>query len=159
MSMQATFTHPEAYSVNLPFEKITSRAIIMRRKDGAMLGMLHRVDGKYAPPGGHMADGEAPHETIMRELDEEKVRLINSDEHWRDRMIVDYFAKTGSLNIWYIFVVEDAQLGYSNEYVEVRWLNQDMDVWYPSMREKILFAVKQFTPDLLRIQVGVLGTW
>ena len=91
MSMQGIFDKPHSYTVQLLFDHITARAVIVRRRDGALLGVLHRHDGSYAPPGGHMDQGESPDVTLMRELDEERVRLIDVDEKWRDNLVVDYF--------------------------------------------------------------------
>jgi 8-oxo-dGTP pyrophosphatase MutT (NUDIX family) len=159
MSMQGIFETPRAYKVKLPFNHITARAVIVRRRDGALLGVLHRMDGRYAPPGGHMEDGESPDQSLLRELDEERIRLIGNDDRWRERVTVDYFDRTRSLNIWYLFLVEDAQIGYNEESVETRWLDPSQDVWYPNMREKILFAVQQYTPEFARLRVGLLETW
>ena len=144
---------------NLPFEKVTARAIIMRRDDGCLLGVLHKKNGRYAPPGGHLEDGESPQEAVQRELEEETIRLIDSDTHWAERMAVDFFAGTGTLNIWYVFLVEDVQVGESKEILDVRWLNQSQDVWYPQMREKIFLAIKTYVPDMLKVDVSVLESW
>jgi 8-oxo-dGTP pyrophosphatase MutT (NUDIX family) len=159
MSMRGLFEKPKSYSVSLPFDNITARAVIVRRRDGALLGVLHRQDGKYAPPGGHMDEGESPDLTLLRELEEERIRLIDMDEGWRANMVVDYFDGYRTLNIWYVVIVEDAQIGYSEEAVETRWLDQSQDLWYPLMREKILFAVQQYAPEYTRLRVGLLETW
>jgi 8-oxo-dGTP pyrophosphatase MutT (NUDIX family) len=144
---------------NLPFDKVTARAIIMRREDGCLLGVLHKKNGRYAPPGGHLKDGEAPHEALQRELEEENIRLIDADTHWEERIAMDYYAVTKTLNIWYIFLVEDVQVGECDEVLDVRWLNQTQDVWYPQMREKIFLAIKTFVPDMLKVDVSVLESW
>ena len=143
----------------LPFKNITSRAVIMRRDDGCLLGVLHHKTGKYAPPGGHLEDGESPEEAVMRELEEECIRLIDSDAHWFERLAVDYYPGYQALNCWYVFLVEDVQLGESNEIVDARWLDQSQDVWYPNMREKIFLAIKTYVPDMLQLDVGVLESW
>lgn len=144
---------------NLPFKQITARAIILRREDGCLLGVLHRTDGHYAPPGGHMEPGESPEETVQRELEEENIRLIDSDIHWYDRIAVDYYPVTQTLNMWFIFLVEDVQVGESEETLDVRWLHQTQDVWYPQMREKIFLAIKTYVPDMLKMDVSVLASW
>ena len=144
---------------NLPFDKITARAIILRREDGCLLGVLHKKNGRYAPPGGHLKAGEAPQEALLRELEEEHIRLIDSDTHWAQRVAMDYYAVTKTLNIWYIFLVEDVQLGECEEVLDARWLNQTQDLWYPQMREKIFLAIKTYVPDMLKVDISVLESW
>ncbi len=144
---------------NFPFQTITARAIIVRRRDGALLGALHRKDGKYALIGGAVEKSESPENALIRELDEEKVRLIGSDEAWGERLATDYYHGHGSLNLWYLFVVDDVQLGHNDEVIDTRWFNQTQDVWYPGMREKICLAIKNYVPDLLFVHVSVLESW
>ena len=146
-------------SFPLPFDKITVRAIIVRRDDGALLGVLHRKDGSYSPPGGRMEDGETPEQTILRELEEEHISPIGTDPKWRERIAVDYFPGRAELNLWYVFLAEDVLLRDSEEIVDARWLDQTQDVWYPLMREKILLAVKLYIPDMLNVDVSVLESW
>ena len=143
----------------LPFEKVTARALILRRKDGALLGTLHNPHGKYAPPGGAIKRGEEPEAALMRELEEEKILLLNPDSKWRERLTVDYFHGKRSLNMWYLMMVDDVQLGEAEEFIDTRWLDQTQDVWYPGMREKILLAIEQHIPDLMRAHVSVLESW
>ena len=142
-----------------PFKQITARAIIIRRRDGALLGALHREDGKYALIGGAVDRGETPEEAILRELDEERVRLIGGDKTWEDRLAVDYYHGNGTLNLWYLFVVDDVQLGKNDEVIDTRWFDQTQDVWYPGMREKICLAIQNYVPDLLSVHVSVLESW
>ena len=148
-----------AREYDLPFKIVTSRAVIIRRDDGSLFGVLHRKDGCYAPPGGKLEDGEAPDEALLRELEEEKFRLIGYEPNWRSRISVDYHAERQGLNIWYVFLVDDVQVGTSKEYVDARWFDQTQDMWYPCMREKILLAVKTYLPDLLNVDVSVLESW
>jgi 8-oxo-dGTP pyrophosphatase MutT (NUDIX family) len=144
---------------NLPFKKITARAIILRRKDGALLGALHRKNGKYALMGGSVEKGETPEHALIRELDEENVRLVDNLQGWENRLSVDYHDGDGSLNVWYIFIVDDVQLGENEEVLDTRWFDQTQDVWYPGMREKICLAIKKYVPDLLFVNVSVLESW
>ena len=104
----------------LPFDKVTARALILRRKDGALLGTLHNPKGKYAPPGVAIKRGEEPEEALLRELEEEKILLLNPDSKWRERLIVDYFHGKRSLNIWYLVMVDDVQLGEAEEFNDTR---------------------------------------
>lgn len=143
----------------LPFKNITARAILVRRDDGCLFGVLHPGRKRYAPPGGHLEIGESPEEAVLRELEEESIRLIDSDAHWKERLAVDYYAGTQALNCWYIFLVEDVQIGESEEIADARWLNQSQDVWHPHMREKILLALKTYVPDMLKVDVSVLESW
>ena len=145
--------------VKLPFKKVTARAILLRREDGCLFGVLHQDNGKYSPPGGVVLQGESPERALLRELEEEKIRLIAPDTKWRERMAVDYFAGRKELNIWYIFLVDDVQVGETKEIVDARWLDQTQDVWYPSMREKIILAIDEHIPDFLKVEVSVLESW
>ncbi len=144
---------------DLPFKRVTVRAIIIRRDDGALLGMLHRTDGKYSPPGGGMKKGETAEETVLRELEEEKIVITGRDPKWRERIAVDFYDKTGELNIWYIFLAEDVHIGKSEEWIDARWLDQTQDVWYPRMRERIFLAIEDYIPDMLKVEVSVLDSW
>lgn len=146
-------------AINFPFEKVTSRAVIVRREDGCLFGVLHRPDGKFSPPGGGVENGEAPDEALLRELEEEKIRLIGFDANWRNHLAVDYYAERKELNLWYVFITDDVQLGNSHEILEARWLDQTQDMWYPGMREKILLTLKNFYPDMLKVDVSVLQSW
>ena len=143
----------------LPFKIVTARALIVRREDGCLLGVLHKGRERYAPPGGHVEKGESPAQAVIRELEEECIRLIDTDAHWEERLAVDYYAPYKALNCWYIFLVEDVQLGQSDEIADARWLNQSQDVWHPNMREKILLALKTYVPDMLKVDVSVLESW
>lgn len=145
--------------VKLPFKKVTARAILLRRGDGCLFGVLHQENGKYSPPGGAVMEGESPEQALLRELEEEKIRMIAPDTKWRERMAVDYFAGRKELNIWYIFLVDDVQVGDSKEIVDARWLDQTQDVWYTSMREKIILAIDEHIPDFLKVEVSVLESW
>ena len=101
-------------TISLPFTHISVRAIILRISDGAILGALHRPDGKYALPGGAIDDGEKAEDALIRELDEEKIHLIGSDEN-----------------------------------LDVKWIQQDEESWYPYNREKILLNLLQYVPNLV----------
>ncbi|NQS91870.1 MAG: NUDIX hydrolase [Chloroflexi bacterium] len=125
------------------------RAIIIRREEGAILGALHRPGGKYALPGGAIDDGENPEETLLRELDEEGIKLIQSDGKWRERLGVDYFQGYNELCLWYLFLVDGVEINDSEELLHVRWISQDKDPWYPYNREKFLLNLQIYLPDLV----------
>jgi 8-oxo-dGTP pyrophosphatase MutT (NUDIX family) len=134
----------------VPFSHITARAVILRRRDGALLAALHRPDGSYAPPGGTLKDGEDPEKTITRELDEEGIKLVNPDQNWTSRLIVDYFPGYSELSLWYLFLVDDADFKEIDEILDVQWFSQDEDPWYPYQREKVLLFVRQYLPEYLQ---------
>ena len=138
-------------SVTLPFTHVSSRAIILRKKDGAILGALHRPDGKYALPGGTIDDGESAEDALQREIEEEGIRLIGSDEGWSERLGVDYYGGYNELSLWYIFLVDDAETEENEEILDIKWIQQDDDLWYPYVREKILLNLLQHVPDLVNI--------
>ncbi len=73
-------------TIRLPFRRTSTRAIIVRRKDGAILGTLHHKGGKYALPGGVIDNGESAEKALLRELEEENITLIGSDDAWHDRI-------------------------------------------------------------------------
>ena len=143
--------------MTLPFDKLTARAIIIRKHDGAILGTLHRPDGKFAPPGGFVDKGECASDTIQRELAEENIKLINAVNNWEQHLAVSYFSGYRSLDLWYVIIVEDAAYGPNDETVESRWFDQKEDVWYPLMRERILLAIKEYVPELLQVEMKFLG--
>lgn len=138
-------------SITLPFTHVSSRAIILRKKDGAILGALHHLDGNYALPGGAIDDGESAEDALQRELEEEGIRLIGSDEEWRERLGVDYYGGYNELCLWYVFIVDDAETQENEEILDFKWIRQDEDLWYPYVREKILLNLLQHVPDLVNI--------
>jgi hypothetical protein len=133
---------------NLPFDEATVRAIIRRRKDGAILGALHRSDGKFALPGGSLKREENCEEAVLRELDEEGIRLIGNDHNWRNRLAVDYFQGYQQLSLWFIFLVDEVELNHSSELLQVKWILPGQDPWYPFLKEKIQLWIQQYLPDL-----------
>lgn len=145
-------------SIELPFESVVVRAILIRRNDGAFLGVLYDQKDKYALPGGLIEDKESADNAILRILEESRIILVGSDKKWRDRLSVDYFHGFRSLSLWYIFMVDDVQLGTTSLAKELRWLDQSQDVWYPNMREKICLAVQENAPDLLQLNLH-LDSW
>jgi len=135
--------------ISLPFTHISVRAIILRVSDGAILGALHRPEGKYALPGGAIDDGEKAEDALIRELEEEKIHLIDSDENWRQRLGVDYYGGYNELCLWYLFLVGGVEIGESDENLDVKWIRQDEESWYPYNREKILLNLLQYVPNLV----------
>jgi ADP-ribose pyrophosphatase YjhB (NUDIX family) len=144
-------------SVELPFSRVSARAIIVRRADGALIGVVHHRNARCALPGGVLDDGESAEQTVARELREENITLLGDDGGWRERMAVDYYPGYRELALWYVFVVDDADIGPCDETVEARWVQQAEDVWYPLVRERILLALQSFAPDLVRQRVRVDG--
>lgn len=146
-------------NLELPFNYVNSRAIILRRNDGALLGAMYNGKTKFNLPGGIVEDGDRPDRSMVKELEEIKIILLGADDKWRDRLSVDYFPLKRALNMWYIFLVDDVQLGDNIDIYELRWLDQTQDVWYQGMREKICLAIQQFCPDLLRVNISLLESW
>jgi 8-oxo-dGTP pyrophosphatase MutT (NUDIX family) len=138
-------------SITLPFTHVSSRAIILRKKDGAILGALHHPDGNYALPGGAIDDGENAEDALQRELEEEGIRLIGSDEEWNERLGVDYYGGYNELCLWYVFIVDDVETQENKEILNIKWIQQNDDLWYPYVREKILLNLLQHVPDLVNI--------
>jgi 8-oxo-dGTP pyrophosphatase MutT (NUDIX family) len=140
-------------SVNLPFRRISARALIIRRKDGCIIGTLHRDNGRYALPGGAVEDGESTEQAVSRELAEENFNLISPE--WERRVVVDYFDGYGELNVWHIIIVDNVGIGFSEENVESRWVSQEEEVWYPFMQERIILALNQYLPELCNAKIKV----
>jgi len=140
-------------NVSLPFNHISARAIIVRKKDGSIVGTLHRKKGRYALPGGAMEDGESTLEAAKRELEEENFSLDNPV--WDPCLAVDFFYGYKELSVWHIVVVDDASFGYSEENIESRWISQDEDLWYEGMHENIILALKKCRPELCTKTVKV----
>jgi 8-oxo-dGTP pyrophosphatase MutT (NUDIX family) len=137
-------THPK--TVELPFQRISARALILRRGDHRILGTLHREKGMFALPGGNVEDGESTAQALKRELDEENFVLHAAE--WDPRVTVDYFDGYKELNVWHLITVDDVDIGHSEENIESRWLDQDEDVWYPFMREGLILTINRYFPDL-----------
>ncbi|MBL7163976.1 MAG: NUDIX domain-containing protein [Anaerolineales bacterium] len=145
----------EEKTVYLPFGRSSARALIVRRSDGAILGTLHRKDGKLALPGGAIDDGESPAEAVERELREENIQLVGGNEEWKTRIAVSYFEGYQELSVWHIFDVEDAVIGECDENILSRWVDQEEDVWYPFMRERIILVLNRLLPKLARKSIAV----
>lgn len=143
--------HGSEKSVSLPFRRISARALIVRRKDGFIIGTLHHTNGKYALPGGAVENGESTEQAVRRELEEENFNLLNP--LWQSSVVVDYFDGYGELGVWHIIIVDDVKIGFSEENIESRWVSQGEDVWYPLMQEKILLALKQYLPELCNANI------
>lgn len=140
-------------TVELPFERVSARALIVRRSDQSILGTLHRNNGMFALPGGAVEDGEGTLEAVLRELDEEKIRLINPE--WASGVAVDYFDGYRELNVWHIVKVDDAEIGFTVENIESKWFSQDENPWYPFMHAKLIMILNREAPDLAVASVSV----
>lgn len=136
-------------TVELPFRRASARALIVRRNDGAILGALHREGGRYALPGGAFEDGESSAEAVVRELAEENIKLINSDDEWKTQIAVDYFDGYQELSVWHIFLVDEVEVGESEENVDCRWIGQEEDAWHAFMHERLLLVLNQVLPDVV----------
>ncbi len=145
--------------VDLPFSAAMVNAIVIRRRDGALLGQLFYNDRKYQLPGGFILDGESAAGAIWRILEESNLLLIDDDQWWQDRVAVDYHPENKALHLWYLFMVDDVQVGDNEAVDETRWLDQSQDVWHPGTREKICLNLETSMPDLLRVHVNVLDSW
>ncbi|MGA9533222.1 MAG: NUDIX hydrolase [Anaerolineales bacterium] len=139
--------------VHLPFERVSARAIIVRQSDGSILGTLHRSGGSLALPGGAVEDGESTLEAVLRELAEENIELIDPDDSLENAFVVDYFDGYGELSVWHMFLVQRARIGKSDENIESRWVDQEEDVWYPGMREKLILAISAKIPAVAKVRL------
>jgi ADP-ribose pyrophosphatase YjhB (NUDIX family) len=142
-------------TIELPFSRISARAVILRKSDGAVLGVLHRPDGKFAPPGGGIKHGETPSLAVIRELEEEEIQLIDVAEGWENHIETSYYASYQELSIWFLLLVEDVRVGDSKEIVQAQWISQTEDIWYPGMRERIAIMIQKYLPSFSRITLDV----
>lgn len=136
-------------TVRLPFTRISARALIVRRSDGAVLGVRHERGRRMALPGGGVDDGETPAEALRRELAEEDITLTGAGEGWEERFGVDYYDGYRELNFWFLITADDAHLAPNPEIVEWAWVPQSKDPWYPLLRPLILVLIEKYVPDLL----------
>jgi len=138
----------EKKTVYLPFGRTSARALIVRRSDGAILGTLHHEGGKFALPGGAIDNEESSAEAVERELREENINLIGDSDEWKTRIETNFFEGYQELSVWHIFDVEDAEIGECDENILSRWVDQDEDVWYPFMRERMISILNRELPEL-----------
>ncbi len=145
-------------TIELPFDRVAARALLLRRRDGAILGVLHRPDGRFALPGGGIDDGETPAETLCRELQEEGISLIGAGDGWQEQFGVDYYAGYRELNFWFLITVEDVEITPNHdEIVAYRWIGQTEDAWYPSLYSQIISLVNKYAQDLSQIVIRGVG--
>ena len=97
-------------------------------------------------PGGAIDNGESTESALLRELEEEGINLIGSDDRWQERLAVDYFSGYNELCLWYLFLVDGVELNEDEELLDVKWFSQDEDPWYPGNREKFLLALGRYLP-------------
>lgn len=61
-------------------QHFVATAYVYDRETDSFLLILHKKLGKWLPPGGHLEDGEVPHQGALRELREEtglRGRIVN----------------------------------------------------------------------------------
>lgn len=136
-------------TVTLPFHRISARAIIVRRVDGAILGVRHGPTRRAALPGGGVDDGETPAQALRRELSEEGFTLIGADDVWAERFGVDYYAGYKELNFWFLITVEEVQVTPNPEIFASQWVQQAENPWYPGMGTLIRLLVEKYLPGFL----------
>lgn len=139
--------------VEVPFSRLSARAVIVRRRDGALLGTLHKRDGRYALPGGQMDNGETTLDAVKREIREENISLTDPD--WDVGIGVDYFHGYCELSVWHIVLVTEAEIGECEENIRSRWLSQDQDLWYPTLREKLILYLARYLPELVNVSISL----
>jgi 8-oxo-dGTP pyrophosphatase MutT (NUDIX family) len=165
--MEATFNEITYYqgepqvggrkTIHLPFARVSARALIVRQRDGSILGVLHRPDGRFALPGGGVDAGEAPPDALLRELAEENIVLAGLVPGWEEQFGVDYFPGYRELNLWYVLLVDDVQTSPSPEIVAYRWVPQTEDPWYPGMLAQIMLLINRYLPKISQAVVEVNG--
>jgi 8-oxo-dGTP pyrophosphatase MutT (NUDIX family) len=153
--MEAIFTEKhftqypaELKKINLPFNYVTARGLIVQRKTGAILGTKHKNAKKYALPGGAIENNETAYEAVLRELREESIKLIGSDDQWKKRISVDYYSGYEEFSVWFVFLVDDVEIGECDENEITRWIHKDEDIWHPHMKEKILISIQIYLSTL-----------
>ena len=137
-------------TVLLPFTRVSARALIVRRSDGAIFGVRHRPGFGMALPGGGLDDGETPAEAMARELNEENITLIGADTEWQDRFGVDYYQGYRELNFWFLISVEAVEAKTGHEIIEWGWIPQHEDPWYPGMHTLLRLFISKYLPEYLQ---------
>jgi len=137
----------EDKNIRVPFRRVSARALVVRRKDGAVLGTQHRANAGFALPGGSVEDGESAEQAVVRELYEENIALIGGDETWRDQITVDYFAGYRELSIWFMFLVDEVEIKPSYENVTTRWLLPEENLWHAHLGDRIRTFIRRSAPD------------
>ncbi|MBN2555248.1 MAG: methyltransferase domain-containing protein [Anaerolineales bacterium] len=137
----------EEKNIRVPFRRVSARALVVRRMDGAVLGTQHRANTGFALPGGSVEDGELAEQAVVRELYEENIALIGGDEAWRDRIAVDYFAGYRELSIWFMFLVDEVEIKSSYENVTTRWLLPEENLWHAHLGDRIRTFLMRSAPD------------
>ena len=133
-------------TIELPFNRVSARALVVRRSDGAILGVRHQPGRGMALPGGGIEDGEDPPQALRRELAEEGITLIGADEGWQDKFGVDYYEGYKELNFWFAIAVDDAELTPNPEINEWAWVPQTENPWYPNMGAQIAVFIARYFP-------------
>lgn len=142
-------------SIELPFKRVSARALVIRRKDGAVLGTIHNRGGNYALPGGGFENGEDSAAAVLRELAEENLSLINPDPDWQSRILVDYYDGFGELSIWHVIVVDGVEIGECDENIESCWIPQDQNRWHHHMWEHIQLGIHRLSPEYITSKITV----
>jgi 8-oxo-dGTP pyrophosphatase MutT (NUDIX family) len=140
----------------LPFERVTARGLIVRRRDGALLAARHMAQGRFALPGGGVNDGESPDKALLRELAEEDITLIGLADGWQDMLGVYYFDGYKELAMWYLMSVEDATWLPNPEVHEIRWLEQAEGGWYPHQHPLILHLIHRYLPEYAFVDLNMI---
>lgn len=172
--MKATFNEIVYYNgqtrdlgqktITFPFHRVSARAIIIRRSDGAVLGVRHQpfdkqrgIDAQDKPergmalPGGGVDNGESPAQALRRELSEEGFTLIGADDDWQERFGVDYYAGYRELNFWFLITVDDAHITPNPEIHEWQWVSQEQNPWHPGMGALILLLMQRYLPEHFKL--------
>jgi 8-oxo-dGTP pyrophosphatase MutT (NUDIX family) len=171
--MKATFNEINYYNaqtcdlgpktVILPFHRISARAILVRRTDGAILAVRHGPTRMLALPGGGVDDGETPAQALLRELSEEGFTMVSADEEWQERFGVDYYTGYKELNFWFLITVKDVEISPNPEIYEWKWVSQDggmqtENLWYPGMGALILLLVQKYLPKHFKTLSSIEST-
>jgi 8-oxo-dGTP pyrophosphatase MutT (NUDIX family) len=142
-------------SIKFPFKQVSARALLLRRTDGAILGVRHRKGSRLSLPGGGVENEEGPEQALKRELDEEHILLIRPDSTWPEHFHVDYFHGYRELSFWFLITVDDIHDAPSPEIYEKAWVPQSEDPWHPGVRLGLVSLITQYAPELLQVQIRI----
>lgn len=122
---------------NTPRKHLVVYFIPVDAAERCLLLADHRKSGLWLPPGGHVEDGEDPHQAVIRETREE----LGIAAEFNDKPCFLSVTPTGGANphidvdLWFVLRVKrrEAQLNWDQrEFKGIRWFDLDESQDWPA---------------------------